>query len=530
MTSLAFSIASIGHIIIAVLGIFLGFGALVFVHELGHFLIAKMVGIRVDAFAFGFGPKIFGRKRGETEYRFNWIPFGGYVKLAGMEGEEDKTPQEIDGGFFAAAPGHRSLAIVGGAGFNFIFAIILFSILWFTGVSRPEQEFSTTIGSFEEGMPGEESSKQEDGLRIGDEIISINNKPIRRWNDVIKAVAFADTDEFTIKILRNDVERVVRIKSREDIEMGAYRLGIGPAALILVDEVGKDTLAEEIGLRKGDEILFVDGKTVLSLLDFKRNLKANIDKEIEIVVDRDGEKVDLKVIVPEPMKFTEITFCFPLGYTEIELVFPSEAFKEAYQYPILGFVPSRIGKLIKVYRSPAYSIKETINMVYSTLRRLFAVRSKVKVKPKALSGPVGIINFIRTSLLISFSYYVWLIAFLSMNLGIVNLFPIPVLDGGHLLFTAIEKIRRKPLPERIVAAITNVFVVLIISFFLYITLYDIKRTFFPHRSKKKTEEREDKEESKQRSDESDAAVHGEEDKTGNDEAESEIVTEPAIAD
>ena len=97
---------------------------------------------------------------------------------------------------------------------------------------------------------------------------------------VIKAVAFADTDEFKIRVIRNDVEKVIEIKSREDKEMGAYRLGIGPAASLLVDEVSKDTLAEEIGLRKGDEILSIDGEPVLSLMDFKQKLKASIKKEI----------------------------------------------------------------------------------------------------------------------------------------------------------------------------------------------------------------------------------------------------------
>ncbi len=478
MILLAFSLAGAGHIVVVALGILIGFGTLVFVHELGHFLFAKMVGIRVEAFAFGFGRKIFGRKRGETEYRINWIPFGGYVKLAGMEGEDGKDPREIEGGFYAAKPWKRALAIVAGAGFNFIFAVIVFSILWATGVSRPEQEFSTTIGSFQEGMPGKESSKHEDGLRIGDKILSINDKAIQRWNDVIKAVAFADTDEFKIRVIRNDVEKVIEIKSREDKEMGAYRLGIGPAMSLLVDEVGKDTLAEEIGVRKGDEILSIDGKPVLSLMDFKQKLKASINKEIELVVDRSGENVSLKVTVPEPAKLPEIAFYFPMGYTEIKLEFPSAAFKEAYQYPILGFAPSPVGKLVKVYRNPVYSVKETFNWVYMTIRRLVA-RSKVKVRAKALSGPIGILGFISTSMMISFSFYVWFIAFLSLNLGIVNLLPIPVLDGGHILFTVIEKIRRKPLPERVMAAITNVFVVLIISFFLYVTYYDSKRNIVP---------------------------------------------------
>ncbi len=113
-----------------------------------------------------------------------------------------------------------------------------------------------------------------------------------------------------------------------------------------------------------------------------------------------------------------------------------------------------------------------------TIRRL-AARSKFKFRANAFSGPFGILCFISTSMMISFSFYVWFIAFLSLNLGIVNLLPIPVLDGGHILFTVIEKIRRKPLPERVMAAITNVFVVLIISFFLYVTYYDSKRNIVP---------------------------------------------------
>jgi len=515
MIYLAFSLASLGQIIFTVLGVLIGFGALVFVHELGHFLLAKKVGIRVEAFAFGFGPKIIGVKSGETEYRLNWIPFGGYVKLAGMEGEEGKDPHEIEGGFYAASPGHRSICIVGGALFNIIFAIFLFTILWFTGISLPKQSLSTTIGSFEEGMPGEESSRQENGLRLGDNIVSINGNKIEKWNDVIKAVAFANTDEFTFIVLRDAVEKEIQIRSREDDELGAYRIGIGPASEILVHDVTEGSLAEEIGLKKGDEILRTAGEDVFSLLYFKKILAANIDKEIEIVVLRGDEEVPLKLTVPKPAQFFEIEFVLPLGYTEVKFKYPSEEYREAHKYPILGFRPSPLGKLTTVYRSPAHSVKETINMVYSTLSRLFAFGQRVKVKPKALSGPVGIFNFIRMSMMVSLTYYVWFIAFLSMNLGIVNILPIPVLDGGHIVFAGIERIRKRPLPERIMATITNVFVVLIISFFLYVTWHDVKRTFLPpEHAKRSIEQREDTEDNIQKNKEDEGGNTGEPEPAG----------------
>ena len=528
MFELAVWFVSLGKGLITVMAVVLGFGVLIFVHELGHFLFAKWVGIRVDAFALGFGPKIIGIRRGQTEYRLNWMPFGGYCKLAGMEGDDDKNPQEIEGGFYAAARWRRALCVTAGPVFNLIFALLVFSVLWMTGVVKADVEDSTVIAGFDK-----RHKAQIGALREGDEIKTINGKPITKWQHVIEAIVFAKTDEFEIKVRRldkalyingiritqwTDITRavlfpdtaktsvlysveykaeIVKAKSAEDKELGVYRLGIRPKISLVVDTVLKKSLAEKMGLKKGDEVLSIlDRETVgflnfigelreeagenvevtfllnqqeasldeiagmaseevLDLLDFKKKLKKNIGREVRITVLRggpEGRQIALKCRVPE--------------------------IKKGEKYPILGFQPSQFGRLVRVYETPTESVGKVLGMTYRTLGRLFA-RGKVRVKPKALTGPIGILNLIKVMVWLSFSSYVWFIAFLSVNLGILNLLPIPVLDGGHLVFTGIEAVVRRPLNEKAMALITNVFAVALISFMVYISYHDVRRFIVP---------------------------------------------------
>ena len=467
MIIFAFSIQQLGWGILAVFGILVGFGALVLVHEFGHFIIAKMVGIKVEAFAFGFGPKIIGRKRGETEYRINWIPFGGYVKLAGMEGAEGKKPQEIEGGFYAVKPFRRSLAIAAGAFFNFLLALFIFTILWFTGRSVPEYMMSTTVGSFVE-----EKDEATNELKVGDRILSINGRKVKNWEDIFNTVIFAYTDTFNLRIIRDGIERDATVKSKEDEKSGARLLGILPAVQVVVEDVKKDSIAEKIGLKKDDLIQTAAGNPVGHIKDFKNILKNNINREIELGVVRNGEKILLKAIVPVPAEESE--------------------------YPVLGFISSMSGPFVKIYENPITSIKRTGSTVYWSLRKLLAIGSKYRVKPKAVSGPVGIMTIIYRSIFQSFSTYVWLIGFLSLNLCILNLLPVPILDGGHILFAAIEGIRRKPVNEKVIAWATNVFFVLIVAFFLYVTANDFKRILSPYFDKSE-EKNHIKEEEKEKS-------------------------------
>ncbi len=429
-------------------------GIVVFVHELGHYIIAKRVGIKVEAFSIGFGPKIRGFKRGDTEYKICWIFVGGYVKLAGMESGDGKPLHEIEGGFYAAKPAPRSLCAFMGSFNNFLLAFLVFTLLWFTGRSAPDAEVTTTIGAFEEDYPAEKAD-----LLPLDTILEINGKKMKEWRDIFAAVAFAGKKEAKIKFERDGKTFTTYIKPKWDEQIGVYRLGIFPKSATVVISVVKGSVAEKTGLKKNDIILTLNETPFYSsavfLEKFREKLKENIGKEITLTVLRDGKEIQLKTVCPEPEKGEE--------------------------FPKLNFALRT--RYVTKKENPIQASAFVFNLYYKTIKGLVAR----KVSTKGLMGPVGIISAIRRSLFISFTTFLWLVAVIGLAIALFNLLPLPVFDGGHILFALLEKIRKKPFSEKALVTVTNVFAILLIAFFLYVTWNDINRFFTKEKDKPKPE-------------------------------------------
>lgn len=417
----------------------LALGVVVFVHEWGHFMAGRRAGIRAEAFSIGFGPILWRKRVGETEYRLSAILFGGYVKFAGMEGTEDKTPQQVEGGFYAVSPARRIFAAFAGPFMNVVLAFVLFFILWGTGRKVPESQVTTVIGAVKEGSPAEAA-----GFQPGDRIVSISGRPVEEFRDVVLAVALGGKT-LDVAVERDGEEVHADVTPKEDPEVGARILGVEPAQPMTAYRVLQGSAAAAMGLQKGDLLVRLDGKRIYSGgLGWQDALRERAGQPIALTVIRDGEEVVLSGQMPEGTKESP---------------------------PQLGFFMAPT--FATIYEQPFEAAGNILNEMWRTLRALVTRR----VKAKALAGPVGIVNVIILSLKVSFTSFLWLAALISLNLAIINLLPIPVVDGGHIMFSVLEVVRRKPVREKTMVAITNVFAVLIIAFFAYVTFNDIVRVW-----------------------------------------------------
>ena len=420
-------------IIIAVLAI----NILVLVHELGHFIVAKRRGMRVEVFSIGFGPKIIGFKIGETEYKLSWILIGGYVKFFGDELEEGKDPKSVPGGFFTASPWTRILVCFAGGFANIILACLLYTIIFYQGKPVMQDYLNTIIG---EVKPGSVAS--EIGLKPGDKIISVNGRSIKTWEELVLKIAFSSLKEIVLDIKRNGKIFVKKTIIRPDPKTGIRQLGIYSKETIIVGGVLDGSPAFEAGLLKDDQILAINETEVFRLEPLIKTIRENEGKKIILTILRDSSELNMSAV---PVKM------------------------EGQEFAAIGFIPTT--RLTVINPKPWEQFWHDLSLAGYTLAGLFTRRVPVK----AMSGPIGIVGIIGISAKIGWIPLISIIALISLNLGIINLLPIPVLDGGHIVFTFIETIRKKPLSIKTIIKIQNVFVTLIIILFIYVSYNDILR-------------------------------------------------------
>lgn len=422
-------------IIIAILAINL----LILVHELGHFIVAKRRGMKVEVFSIGFGPKIVGFKYKDTEYKLSLILIGGYVKFFGDELEEDKDPRKIPGGFFATSPWSRILVCFAGGFANILLAWVLYTVIFYQGKPVIEDFLNTVIGEVKTG-----SVASEIGIKPGDKIIGISGDPVKTWEGLVRRIAFSSKEEIMLDIERNGEIFTKRALMRPDPETGIRQLGVYSKETIIIGGVLEDSPAQKVGLLKDDQIIAINGNKVFRLEPLIETIRENEGKEITLTILRNGTKLDITA-VPEKL--------------------------EGREFAAIGFVPAT--RWTVIYTKPWEQFWHDLSLAGYTLAGLFTRRVPVR----AMSGPIGIVGIIGISAQIGWIPLLSIIALISLNLGIINLLPIPVLDGGHIIFTLIEVMRRKPLSVRTIMKIQNVFVALLIMLFVYVTYNDILRWF-----------------------------------------------------
>ncbi len=415
------------------------FGVLVFVHEFGHFFMAKLVGIKVEVFSFGYGKRLFGFKKGETDYRVSLVPMGGYVKFLGEDVFEEKRELQ-PGDFQAAKRWQRFLVMVMGALMNIVLAIVLMSYINMVGVNVPDiQDQRPVIGWIEQASPAEKAQ-----LRIGDEILSINNRKTATWNDVEIAVGTKPKRTIHLQIRRG--EKILDIdlltESRTKYAMGYA--GFSGKIQVQVNMVMGHSPAEKAGLKPNDIIVAIDGKEIF-INQFTKIIEQSPGKELDFLIERDGKRLHLKVTPRKEGKVGKVGI-----------------------YHMEKSTLKKYGFFAAVRESYKYNKKLTF-LVFDTIRAL----TTGEASTRQLAGPIDIANFSYQALRLGFLALIGWIAFISLQLGIINLFPIPVLDGGQILVLIIEGIFRRDFSAKVKQIIMQIGFAIFIVLIVFIILNDI---------------------------------------------------------
>lgn len=421
----------IGFLVSAVKIIFL-LGFLILIHEAGHFLVAKLFKVKVEEFAIGFGPKIFTKQGKETKYELRLIPLGGFVR---MEGEEQRSESERS--FNNASIPKRMGIVAAGAIVNIVFGILVYFII----ISATGNNVSTIVDSTNEGYVASEVN-----IQSGDEIKEINGKKIRLKSDIDQILQESNGEELTLLIDRNNEEKEIKLKptEKQTKSTGIYvsQAQTGEKATQVI-QIEKGSNAEKDGLKANDIIRKINGVDVTGdVQKLVSQIQNTTTEKANVEIDRDGEIISLDLTIDT----------IPVYYLGINFKMAENNFANNVYYAFF-----ETGNFLG-------SIFENIKMLFTG-----------KVGLDQMTGPIGISNMVSQTT--GFVDFMYLLALVSISLGITNLLPIPALDGGKLLILIIEAIRRKPMKEEIEIGIQLAGFFILILLTIFISYKDILRIF-----------------------------------------------------
>ena len=528
-------------------------GFIIFIHELGHFYAAKRCGIKVNTFSLGFGPKLIGFQRDETDYRISLLPFGGYVQ---MEGENPSEQTGAHGEFASASIGSRAFVVAAGPAVNLLFGVLVYWLVFATGLNTDSARLvggltGLPLGEKEQiqiGWVADDGPGAVGGLMPGDTIISVNGTPISHWAMFQTRIFTSANKPLDLVVERNGERKFLSV--RPDAEpsvrgdIGIIRVSSRSETIVSYIEEG--SLAAQAGIQVGDQIESINGQrlhnvpyfgygvwhvsadwrnekyqalyqsinenqealtlgirrddeTLTLELPVRWRVKASIQEDsvaqnagiqdADVLVTLNGTSVDnatlyseLKTMSSQPIEvglmrdgsLQKVTLSVD-SQSSVETDTEGALFGLAWQTSLSGMEFAA-----KTAPLPDYNFftgfgkgVEATWLTFTTVGRTLQQLVGGEVSPKHLAGPIGIAN--ATSRMfdrVGLSSVLFFIGFISINLCIVNLLPIPIADGGQLLFFAVEKIRGRPMPRKAQEIVQQICIVLLIALFLYITWFD----------------------------------------------------------
>ncbi len=433
------------------------FGGSIFVHELGHFWVAKKRGVKVERFSIGFGPAIFKWKgKDGVEYRLSWLPLGGYValpQLADMRGLEGEPSAETDA---LPSPNYTTRMLVFGAGafMNIVFAFALATILWKAGMPANAYTQVARVGHVSETLElpdgtSVRSPASEAGLLAGDTITAIDGNRVVTWDDM-RQMLFTGVGrtpdgrpQALLTVKRGEETLILTAKPALAGEEEMRMLGIAPWQELNVINVEPNSLAERTGIRVGDKILRADGTPATSISTLAIALQADLSRPVNLEVERDGGRVSVTV--------------------------PARQSAAEARRPGVEFDP----QIVLINPTPWRQISGNVKTTFRTLWSLVHRGSDVGISD--LSGPIGIARVFHILSQMDIRLVLWFTILVNVNLAIFNLLPLPVLDGGHMLFATIGKLRGRALPVGFIQTAQTVFVALLFTMMIYVSFFDVRR-------------------------------------------------------
>lgn len=428
-------------------------GVLIFIHELGHFLVAKLNGVYVEKFSLGFGPRLLGRKIGETDYCLSAFPLGGYVKMYGEQPEEEIDPSREGRAFSDKKPWQRASIILAGPFANVLLAVVVFWGLFMSGYP----DYPAVIGDIKAGSPAAEA-----GLAPGDMIVSSDGVPVRSWSDFQGIVA--DSPGKTLNLTLADGRTVpVAVAYGQAEDVFGDRQTVGEIGALLhvpavIGAVHEGAPAGKAGLMPGDKIVSINSQRLPSWNASAEYIRKRPGEPLKFEIDRAGETLILE-ITPEMSEITgENGEKINVGLIGIN----PKAGDVMVRY---GFFESMVKGFEKSYEFTALVFKGFVKLVQRA------------VPADSLGGPIMIVQMAADSAQSGSAALLTFMAVISLNLAVFNLLPIPALDGGHLLIIIIESVTRRRLSERVLGNFQMVGFALLMCLMVFAFYNDLSRIF-----------------------------------------------------
>jgi regulator of sigma E protease len=415
-------------------------GILVFVHEFGHFLMAKRAGVRVEKFSLGMGPKIIGYKKGDTEYVLSALPLGGYVKMAGENPDEEPTgaPDE----FQSKTVWQRAKIAATGPLTNIVLAFLVMPLVFMVGTYS---EGPAKVGFVEKGSPAERA-----GFLAGDVIEEVNGRSISDWTKALSLIAVNPGTDMTVMIDRGGEKKTLTLRPESATELKIGMSGLIPDMPAEIGNLKPGFPAMKAGIKAHDKILAVDRETIYHWNQFSSLVKDSKGKTLVLNLEREGKRLEV------PVTPVQDGGRYVIGVE-----------------PVMHLVFKKYG-LIDSLRLGFDKTLEAIDLTFITLKKLLTFSLSIKT----LGGPVMIAQMSGQAAAAGLSSFLSLLAMISISLGILNLLPIPVLDGGLILFLVIEAVRKKPVSRKVMEVSQSIGAAVLITLIAVVSYNDIMRMFF----------------------------------------------------
>ncbi len=420
-------------------GLVITLSVLIFVHELGHFLAAKRSGVRVERFSIGFGPRVFGFRKGETEYVVSAIPFGGYVKMAGENPETPATGSDWE--FMSKDKKTRGFIVIAGPAMNIALSVVLIACLaGFEGIDTLGPPLAITVDG---GSPADSANLADQDL-----IVTVRGDSVRTWAELDQALLAGLGTQLEIGFVRAGLADKTQIDLRGIQSIS--EIGIGVFYEPVIGDVAWRGPAHRAGLRGGDRVIEIDAEPISSWEDLRQKVLGSPETELTFTWERAGEHMT-STVTPKRSGDHGLIEATPLLETQRSGFF--EAVSTGFE--ITMWAAGQVTQITKFFGE------------------LFRGRASTE----AVGGPIRIGQIAGDALRWGLSNFIWFLALISAQLAILNLIPVPVLDGGHLLLLGIEAVTRRPITPRQRIIAHQIGFVFLFTLMVMVTLFDISRFF-----------------------------------------------------